>query len=445
MGGPAPCSARRRCCDSCPAATAAPPWSSWASPPARPRRSPPPERPAPSRWSRPRPDDAGTLRYCAGRAAHPERPSNPVIRALVLGIVQGLTEFLPISSSAHLSIVPRLLGYPTPTLAFEVLLHFGTLAAVVAYFARDLWAFVLCLFAPGRGGRTDLPPPTGLGLAGGHHRDPDRRRTLRADPHPAPGTGHHPRRPRARSAVRDRPPTDCSSRREVGGPGRPRPPNRGGGAEAAARGQGGRHRAGAGAGTGPRHQPVRDHHLGRPVPGRLARGGGPLLVPAVDPGDPRRRHPQAGRAVGRHRDARRAGGGHPGRRDLGLRGGVVPAPPAADAHAVAVHLVPPDRRRPVRAAAGDRPLLKAWLELDSDTVSGRRPGGVMFSIGDFASHGRVSVRMLRHYDAIGLLRPAQVDQVTGYRSAGYNRELYIECGADRDAWVTELQEPVATS
>jgi len=73
-----------------------------------------------------------------------------VIRALVLGIVQGLTEFLPISSSAHLSIVPRLLGYPTPTLAFEVLLHFGTLAAVVAYFARDLWAFVLCLFAPGR-------------------------------------------------------------------------------------------------------------------------------------------------------------------------------------------------------------------------------------------------------------------------------------------------------
>jgi undecaprenyl-diphosphatase len=73
-----------------------------------------------------------------------------VIRALVLGIVQGLTEFLPISSSAHLSIVPRLLGYPTPTLAFEVLLHFGTLAAVVAYFARDLWTFVLSLVAPGR-------------------------------------------------------------------------------------------------------------------------------------------------------------------------------------------------------------------------------------------------------------------------------------------------------
>jgi undecaprenyl pyrophosphate phosphatase UppP len=73
-----------------------------------------------------------------------------VLRAIILGIVQGITEFLPISSSAHLSIVPRLLGYAAPTLAFEVLLHFGTLAAVAAYFARDLWAFLLCLVAPGR-------------------------------------------------------------------------------------------------------------------------------------------------------------------------------------------------------------------------------------------------------------------------------------------------------
>src|SRR5919197_6055834 len=40
----------------------------------------------------------------------------------------------------------------------------------------------------------------------------------------------------------------------------------------------------------------------------------------------------------------------------------------------------------------------------------------MFSIGDFARHGRVSIRMLRHYDAIGLLRPAYVDPATGYRS-----------------------------
>jgi undecaprenyl-diphosphatase len=72
-----------------------------------------------------------------------------VLRTFVLGIVQGLTEFLPISSSAHLSMVPKLLGFRTPELAFDVLLHFGTLAAVVAYFARDLWAFVLSVVAPG--------------------------------------------------------------------------------------------------------------------------------------------------------------------------------------------------------------------------------------------------------------------------------------------------------
>jgi undecaprenyl-diphosphatase len=76
-----------------------------------------------------------------------------VLRTLVLGIVQGLTEFLPISSSAHLSIVPKLLGYRTPELAFDVLLHFGTLAAVVLYFARDLWEFVLSLVAPATLGR----------------------------------------------------------------------------------------------------------------------------------------------------------------------------------------------------------------------------------------------------------------------------------------------------
>ena len=72
-----------------------------------------------------------------------------MVRTFVLGIVQGLTEFLPISSSAHLSIVPKLLGFRTPELAYDVLLHFGTLAAVVVYFARDLWSFALSLVAPG--------------------------------------------------------------------------------------------------------------------------------------------------------------------------------------------------------------------------------------------------------------------------------------------------------
>jgi len=59
-------------------------------------------------------------------------------QALVLGLIQGLTEFLPISSSAHLSLVPWLFGWQDPGLAFDVALHFGTLIAVIWYF-RDEW------------------------------------------------------------------------------------------------------------------------------------------------------------------------------------------------------------------------------------------------------------------------------------------------------------------
>ena len=60
--------------------------------------------------------------------------------AIVLALVQGLTEFLPISSSAHLILLPALLGQPDQGLAFDVAVHVGTLAAVVAYFRRDLRA-----------------------------------------------------------------------------------------------------------------------------------------------------------------------------------------------------------------------------------------------------------------------------------------------------------------
>lgn len=63
-----------------------------------------------------------------------------ILEALVLGLVQGVAEFFPISSSAHLVIVPWLfkpLGWTDPGLTFDVGLHFGTLLAVVAYFRRD--------------------------------------------------------------------------------------------------------------------------------------------------------------------------------------------------------------------------------------------------------------------------------------------------------------------
>lgn len=61
-----------------------------------------------------------------------------VFQAVVLGIVQGLTEFVPISSSAHLVLVPTMLGWPRPPVAFDVLLHGGTLVGVLIYFAADL-------------------------------------------------------------------------------------------------------------------------------------------------------------------------------------------------------------------------------------------------------------------------------------------------------------------
>ena len=60
-------------------------------------------------------------------------------QAIVLGLVQGLGEFLPISSSAHLILVPVLLGWPLQGLTFDVAVHVGTLGAVLAYFRVELW------------------------------------------------------------------------------------------------------------------------------------------------------------------------------------------------------------------------------------------------------------------------------------------------------------------
>jgi undecaprenyl-diphosphatase len=73
-----------------------------------------------------------------------------LIQALIMGIVQGLTEFLPISSSGHLIIVPFLLGWSDPfitSLAFSVMLHIGTLAALLVYFRADWVRLVPAGFA----------------------------------------------------------------------------------------------------------------------------------------------------------------------------------------------------------------------------------------------------------------------------------------------------------
>ncbi len=65
-----------------------------------------------------------------------------LIQAIILGIVQGVTEFAPVSSSAHLVLVPWVFGWPSPGVAFDAILHWGTLTAVMVYFWRD-WVRVI--------------------------------------------------------------------------------------------------------------------------------------------------------------------------------------------------------------------------------------------------------------------------------------------------------------
>ena len=78
----------------------------------------------------------------------------PVWQAVVYGIVQGLAEFLPISSSAHLTLLPWMMGWEDPGLAFDVALHWGTLLAVLLVFWKD-WIRLLSAGLAGRGTPSD--------------------------------------------------------------------------------------------------------------------------------------------------------------------------------------------------------------------------------------------------------------------------------------------------
>ena len=80
----------------------------------------------------------------------------PFLHIAVLTIIQGITEFLPVSSSGHLVLVPLVTGWQDQGLIMDVAVHVGTLAAVLVYFSRDLWHMV-------------------LGWIGGHWRRHDRR------------------------------------------------------------------------------------------------------------------------------------------------------------------------------------------------------------------------------------------------------------------------------
>jgi undecaprenyl-diphosphatase len=81
-----------------------------------------------------------------------------LFQAIVLAVVQGLTEFLPISSTAHLILVPWLFGWQDPGLTYDVALHAGTLLAVLLYFIRTWWEMLLAVF-----GRAPTHPEDGNG------------------------------------------------------------------------------------------------------------------------------------------------------------------------------------------------------------------------------------------------------------------------------------------
>jgi undecaprenyl-diphosphatase len=79
------------------------------------------------------------------------------LQAIALGIIQGLSEFLPISSSAHLTLAPWLFGWEDPGLAFDVALHFGTLLAVLWYFRMEWLNLIKAAFGIATTGRAETP------------------------------------------------------------------------------------------------------------------------------------------------------------------------------------------------------------------------------------------------------------------------------------------------
>ncbi len=68
----------------------------------------------------------------------------PLYQAIILALVQAVTEFLPVSSTAHLTLFPWFFGWQDPGLAFDVALHAGTLVAVLLYFFKDWLTLILC-------------------------------------------------------------------------------------------------------------------------------------------------------------------------------------------------------------------------------------------------------------------------------------------------------------
>lgn len=87
-----------------------------------------------------------------------------LFESIILGIVQGLTEFLPISSTAHLRVIPALLGWNDPGAAFSAVIQIGTVLAVLVYFRRDLVEITKGFFRGLKSGKPHEDPQGRLGL-----------------------------------------------------------------------------------------------------------------------------------------------------------------------------------------------------------------------------------------------------------------------------------------
>lgn len=75
-----------------------------------------------------------------------------ILQAIILGVIQGLTEFIPVSSSGHLLITHKIMGTNESTLGFDVALHVGTLVALLVYFRKDIWLFFINIFSKNKTG-----------------------------------------------------------------------------------------------------------------------------------------------------------------------------------------------------------------------------------------------------------------------------------------------------
>ena len=69
-----------------------------------------------------------------------------IFQSIILGAIQGLTEFIPVSSSGHLQLVPDLLGWAEPSVIFILFAHLGTLLALIIYFRRELIGYAVTVY-----------------------------------------------------------------------------------------------------------------------------------------------------------------------------------------------------------------------------------------------------------------------------------------------------------